>query len=105
MAADLMGINVVQGGAVALLAVAVLMVLTGRLIPRRTYDDLKEERDTWRNAALESEKGRAEDRAQVGELLETTRTTGHVLASLPLPGDQGEVPARDPLDETSAPRP
>ncbi|MFI1161349.1 hypothetical protein [Streptomyces sioyaensis] len=96
MAAELMGINIAQGGAVALLAVVVLMVLTGRLIPRRTYDDLKEERDTWRTAHVESEAARAAERDQNHELLEMARTAGHVLDSLP---KRGEVQPSDPMDE------
>ena len=96
MAAELMGINVAQGGAVALLAVVVLMVLTGRLIPRRTYDDLKEERDGWRTAHIESETARTEERDQNRQLLELAHTAGHVLDSLPT---RGEVEARDPMDE------
>ncbi|MEU7435723.1 hypothetical protein AB0B07_33520 [Streptomyces sioyaensis] len=99
MAAELMGINVAQGGAVALLAVVVLMVLTGRLIPRRTYDDLKEERDTWRSAHSESEVARAEERDQNRQLMELAHTAGHVLDSLP---KRGEVPS-DPMDEASMP--
>ena len=45
---------VVQGGAVGLLGVVALMVFIGRLVPRRTYDDLARDRDYWREAALKS---------------------------------------------------
>ncbi|MEW1754185.1 hypothetical protein [Streptomyces angustmyceticus] len=100
MAAELMGINVAQGGAVALLAVVVLMVLTGRLIPRRTYDDMKEERDSWRTAHVESEVARTEERDQNRQLLELAHTAGHVLDSLP---KRGEVQPSDPMDEASMP--
>lgn len=100
MAAELMGINIAQGGAVALLAVVVLMVLTGRLIPRRTYDDLKEERDTWRTAHTQSEVARTEERDQNRQLMELAHTAGHVLDSLP---KRGEVQAGDSLDEAPMP--
>lgn len=100
MPSDLMGINPTQGGAVAILVIAVLMVLTGRLIPRRTYEDLKEERDTWRAAHIESEKARAEERAQTDELLEMARTAGHILDSLPR---RGEVQASDSVDGAPLP--
>ncbi|MFJ1900549.1 hypothetical protein [Streptomyces sp. NPDC088115] len=96
MAAELMGIDVAQGGAVALLALVVLMVLTGRLVPRRTYDDLLKERDTWRLAHTESEAARTSERAQTQELLELSRTSAHALQALPrmaLEGDE-EVDAR-----------
>jgi hypothetical protein len=44
-------------GAAGLLVLAILMVFTGRLIPRRYYEDailrLTEDRDNWREAAQE----------------------------------------------------
>ncbi|MEU0354991.1 hypothetical protein [Streptomyces cyaneofuscatus] len=97
MTAELFGVNVAEGGAVALLAIVVLMVLTGRLVPRRTYDDLKEERDGWRTAHTESEKARMEAISQTGELIELSRTGVHLLDSLP----RGEVTADG--DQTVAP--
>lgn len=33
-----------------ILGLVVLMVYTGRLIPRRTYDDLLDDRNKWREA-------------------------------------------------------
>jgi hypothetical protein len=45
---------VVQGGAVGLLAVVALMVFLGRLVPRRTYDDMVQDRDHWRAIALKA---------------------------------------------------
>ncbi|MFE0692939.1 hypothetical protein [Streptomyces sp. NPDC058869] len=94
---ELFGVNVAEGGAVALLAVVVLMVLTGRLVPRRTYDDLKEDRNDWRTAHGESEKARVEAMRQNSELIELSRTGVHLLDSLP----RGEVTADG--DQTVAP--
>ncbi|MGW1468540.1 hypothetical protein ACWCPT_29860 [Streptomyces sp. NPDC002308] len=96
MTAELMGINVTQGGAVALLTLVVLMVLTGRLVPRKTYDDLLKERDTWREAHTVSEKARTAERAQTQELLELSRTSAHALQALPRMGldQESEVDAR-----------
>lgn len=79
---DLLGFRPSDLGAVALLTLVVLMVLTGRLVPRRTYDDLKEERDTWRAAHTVSEEARAMERAQTAELLELGRTSAHALSGL-----------------------
>lgn len=45
---------IVQGGAVGLLGVGVLMVYTGRLVPRATYRDMEKDRDTWREVALKA---------------------------------------------------
>lgn len=41
-----------------LLGIAVVLLLTGRLIPRKTYEDLKEDRDHWRTAFDDSERSR-----------------------------------------------
>lgn len=104
MSDTLLGINVAQGGAVALLALVVLMVLTGRLIPRRTYDDLREERDTWRSAHSTSEEARRLEREQVDELLELSRTADRVLTALPrMSSRQEEVATSDPLDQVPTP--
>ena len=96
MPSELMGINITQGGAVALLTLVVLMVLTGKLVPRRTYDDLLKERDTWREAHTVSEAARTSERAQTQELLELSRTSAHALQALPRMGleEEREVDAR-----------
>ncbi|MFJ3141747.1 hypothetical protein ACIPJM_04750 [Streptomyces halstedii] len=96
--AELFGIDIAQGGAVALLAVVVIMVLTGRLVPRRTYNDLLEERNTWRSAHAVSEEARHLERNQVGELLELSRTADRVLTALPHPVHREEVESREPVD-------
>lgn len=96
MPSELMGFNITQGGAVALLTLVVLMVLTGKLVPRRTYDDLLKERDTWREAHTVSEAARTSERAQTQELLELSRTSAHALQALPRMGleEDTEVDAR-----------
>lgn len=98
---DVFGINIAQGGAVALLAVVVLMVLTGRLVPRRTYDDLREEKNDWKATAQAAGDVIREQQRQLGETLEFGRTAGHVLTSLPQPG-RG-VTAGGSLDQMPAP--
>lgn len=97
MTAELFGVNVAEGGAVALLAIVVLMVLTGRLVPRRTYEDMKEDRNDLRTANGRLEETLAEAIRQLGELTELSRTGVHLLDSLP----RGEVTADD--DQTVAP--
>lgn len=104
---ELMGINVAQGGAVAILALVVLFIIRGSLVPRSVLDDVRKdrdtrvaeilaERDTWRDAHRESERARVEAQSQVGELLELSRTADHVLRSL-----RGEVPG-DAMDQSVA---
>ena len=96
MPSELMGFSVTQGGAVGLLVLVVLMVLTGKLVLRRTYDDLLKERDTWREAHTVSEAARTSERAQTQERLELSRTSAHALQALPRMGleDEKEVDAR-----------
>lgn len=98
---ELLGINVLQGGAAAILALVVLFILVGRLVPRATVNDVRadrdariaelaQERDTWRAAYMEEAAARRVAQDQVGELLEFGRTADHVLRSLPRPA-LGEV--------------
>ncbi|MFJ7990318.1 hypothetical protein [Streptomyces sp. NPDC096351] len=97
---DLFGLTPTDLGISGLLALVVLLVLTGRLVPRSTLQDMREERDTWRAAHAESEAARQAERDQVTELLELSRTAGHVLTSLPKPRevtgdvDMAEAPDR-----------
>lgn len=94
---ELLGIDIAQGGAVALLTLVVLMVLTGRLVPRRTYDDMKEDRNDWRTAHGKVASALDEAVRQNSELTELSRTGVHLLDSLP----RGEVTADD--DQAVAP--
>ncbi|MFF7142225.1 hypothetical protein ACFZB5_13385 [Streptomyces nodosus] len=89
---ELIGAGWATVGATGLLGTAVLLVLTGGLVPRRTYNDMRDERNTWRQAHTESEKARQVAQQQVGELLELSRTAGHILTSLPRPDGQGVSP-------------
>ena len=45
---------VIQGGAVGLVGLIVLMILRGVLVPRKVLEEVKEDRDTWRLIALKS---------------------------------------------------
>ncbi|WP_282204558.1 DUF7620 family protein [Kitasatospora fiedleri] len=74
-----------QGGAAGLLALVVLLILTGRLIPRRTYDDVREERDMWRAAFRESEAARAVEHEHAVTAVEVGQTAVQVLRALPTP--------------------
>lgn len=104
---ELLGINIAQGGAAALVALVVLMILLGRLVPRSVLDDVRADRDarlaelaaernTWRDAHKESEAARIEAQTQAGELLELSRTADHVLRAI-----RGEVPG-DAMDQSVA---
>ncbi|MFM9703579.1 hypothetical protein [Streptomyces galilaeus] len=99
---EVFGINPTDAGAVALLTLVVLFILTGRLIPRRTHEDALADRDNWRKAFLESEAARKVEHEQVGDLLEMAQLNTHILTALPRPGqaDEGEVRGGDRMDPT-----
>lgn len=93
---DLLGIPgtlVVQGGAVGALTFVVLAIVTGKLLPRRTVDDMLKERDRaiateqargdeWRKTA-EAQDARNDLQArQIEHLLEATRTTNALIEGL-----------------------
>lgn len=80
---DLLGIAPGTLGASGLVAIIVVLVLTGRLLPRSTFSEMRRDRDMWRAAYAESEAARREERAQANEMLELARTSAHVLESLP----------------------
>ena len=96
---EIFGINPAAGGATALLALAVLFVLTGRLVPRSVLRDTQADRDYWRAAHAEESKARQAERELTNELLEVARTADHVLASLPPAPKSREVTASG-LDRT-----
>lgn len=87
---EVFGVNPGDAGAVGLLVLVVLLVLTGRLIPRRTHEDVLADRDNWRAAFLESEAARKVEHEQTEELLEMAKLGGHILTALPRPGQADE---------------
>lgn len=74
-------------GSTGLLAAAVIMILTGRLLPKATVDarlaDKDAQIDTWKTAYERAMTGQEVQRSQITELLEATRTTTHVIQALP----------------------
>lgn len=84
---------ITQGGAVGLLGVVVLLILSGRLIPRRVYRDLENDRDHWREAAMKAI-GHAD------QLLPAARITTEMVTAM---ANQATPPpsAPDPLSEAA----
>lgn len=75
---ELLGIPVnvlLQGGAVGMLGLTVLMIFTGRLVPLRNYRSLEEDRDHWRDVAIKSI-------GQADELLLSARIAANVADAL-----------------------
>lgn len=104
---EVFGIGASDAGLGALLTLVILLILTGRLIPRRTHEDVIADRDNWRSAFLQSEAARKQEHDQTEELLELAKLGGHILTALPGPGkaDEGEVTADARMDPTPRVRP
>jgi hypothetical protein len=103
MGGEVFGLPVSAAGPTTLLTLVVLFILTGRLVPRSTLQDMREERDTWRAAHAKSEAAREAERQLVDELLETARLGNQMLASLPRPQPREEVAPDDRVDQASRP--
>lgn len=84
------------GGAVGILSVVIYMILTGRLVPRSTLDDVRADRDArlaeahketddWRAVVHLTQRESDVRAAQVTELLELGRTTSTFIKALPGP--------------------
>jgi hypothetical protein len=106
MVSEIFGVDPIQGGAAGLLALVILLILTGRLIPRRTHEDVIADRDNWRSAFLQSEAARRVEHDQTEELLEMAKLSGHILTALPHPGKaaEEEVTADARMDPTPGTR-
>lgn len=79
---ELSGLPLVGLTAPALLGLTVLLLLTGRIVPRSTLDDKSRESDQWRQAYLDEREARGEAARQTYELLEVSKTTHAVTVAL-----------------------
>lgn len=86
-------IPIVQGGAVAILFGVMWMIFSGRLMPRSTFDTIREDQNAriaqqqeeiaqWRAAWETSNETKAELVSQLGDLLEIGKATEQVLRSI-----------------------
>lgn len=84
---------VIQGGAVGVLALFVLGILTGRLVPRKSLEDVRTDRDArlaesqargdeWRAAAHAQDERNDVLARQLTELLNANRTTNALIEGL-----------------------
>lgn len=75
-------------GATGLLAVVVIMILTGKLVPKSQMDDVRSDKDKqieiWRAAYETSMSAQEVQREQISALLEAAKTTTHVIQALPV---------------------
>lgn len=76
------GIPILEFTPAALLGFAVLLLLTGRLVPRTHLTDVQKECERWRLAYEAEREAHATADAQSKELLEAGRTTKALLEGL-----------------------
>lgn len=76
------GIPLIALTAPTLLGIAVLMLLTGRLVPRSTLTDKAAEAERWRLAYEAEREARSTSDAQTVELLEVAKTTHNIIAAM-----------------------
>lgn len=73
-------------GATGLLAMVVILILMGFLVPRRTVDQMRRDKDQaiamWKDAYEVSEHASSKKDRQIELLLEANRTTSRVITSL-----------------------
>lgn len=91
---DFSKLPLATSSATALLGIVLLLVLLGKLVPRSTLEDTREDRDNrlaekqrevdmWKSAYDRERDTNTELVRQVGTLMEVARTADHVLRSLP----------------------
>lgn len=78
----LSALPVTSWGAGGLLALCVLLILTGRLVPRQQMLDLREDRDKWKATADDLLAAHHELGMSVEKLLTLAETTHHALTEI-----------------------
>ena len=71
-------------GSAGIVTVAVLMMFTGRLFPRRSLDDCVADKEKWQKLALSAAQ-------QNAVLLEAARIAAAISTSSTLPSSNGQV--------------
>jgi hypothetical protein len=73
-------------GATGLLALVVVLIFRGSLVPRSTVDQMRNDKDeqikVWREAYEKSSKAGELKDHQINSLLEATKTTNHVVTAM-----------------------
>lgn len=88
-----------QVTASALLALVVIMILRGQIVPKVRLDEARQDRDAWRTAYDTEHEARIVAEQQMGERQRTQDLMARLIATLPPPGEgvrdgtQGSVPA------------
>jgi len=67
------------GSGWALVALVVVLIYRGQLVPRRTYDDVVHDRNEWRTAHRISESARMEGESHQRVMAETATTMNQLM--------------------------
>jgi hypothetical protein len=78
----LSGLPIGQFSAGALLAIVVMMILVGRLVPRQQLLDVQADRDKWREAADNSQRTATQLGMSMEKLSVLAETTNHALVEI-----------------------
>lgn len=73
------GISIIGLTPAGLLLITVFFIMTGRLVPKSTYQEKVQEADRWRSAYEVEREARAITDAQTRELLEVAKTSAKFL--------------------------
>lgn len=76
------GVPVLGMSAPALVGLAVVLLLTGRIVPLSTYREKCKEAERWREAYEAEREARATSDGQTVELLEIAKTTHSIIAAM-----------------------
>lgn len=76
------GVPLVSLSAPAILGITMLLILTGRLLPRSTYQEKVAEAERWRQAYEREREARAISDSQTRELLELARVNKSFLTAV-----------------------
>lgn len=76
------GIPLVDLPPTALLGIAILLLLFGKLVPRSVLEDKQRESDKWREAYEAEREARASSDAQTVQLLEVSKTTHDLTVAM-----------------------
>lgn len=78
----LVGLPIGQFSAGALVGLVVLLILIGRLVPRQSLLDMREDRDKWRSTAEEWQRTAMQLQMSMEKLLILGETTNHALSEI-----------------------
>ena len=82
-------VRIDQVAVAGLVTLAVIYIFRGLLVPKSVVDDVRSERDAWKQAYLTEAKAGTVKDGQINELMEVARTAQHMYRQLP--GGEGNV--------------